>query len=52
MHIPPRSGQSDHLEEAVKFNLPWWLDEEKYLIGRLTKKVRKINLVNTLTKDE
>ena len=52
LHVPPCNGQSDHIEEVVKFDLPWWLDEEKYLIGRLTKKVRKINLVNTLTKDE
>jgi meiotically up-regulated gene 157 (Mug157) protein len=32
--------------------IPWWNDTERYCIGRLTKKVRQINLMNTLTKEE
>ncbi|OMJ65268.1 hypothetical protein SteCoe_38657 [Stentor coeruleus] len=32
--------------------LPWWKDKEKYFIGRLTKKTRKIRIINTLTREE
>jgi Cytochrome b5-like Heme/Steroid binding domain len=32
--------------------LPWWKDKEKYLIGKLTKKTRKIRIINMLTKEE
>jgi hypothetical protein len=31
---------------------PWWDNHEKYVIGKLTKKPRKINIQNTLTKEE
>ena len=52
LHIPPRNANSDSAKEVVEFNEPWWKDEAKYLIGRLTKKVRKVNIINTLTRDE
>ena len=52
LHIPPKNAQSDSAIEVTKFDVPWWNDTEKYMIGRLTKKVRKINIMNTLTKDE
>ena len=40
------------LDETIAFDVPWWNDHEKYQIGRLTKKVRKITVMNTLTKDD
>ena len=52
LHIPPRNANSDSAKEVVEFQDPWWKDESKYLIGRLTKKVRKVNIINTLTRDE
>ena len=52
LHIPPRNATSDCAKEVVEFDTPWWFDEGKYLIGRLTKKVRKVNIINTLTRDE
>jgi len=32
--------------------VPWWNNTETYCIGRLTKKSRPINIMNTLTKEE
>ena len=32
--------------------LPWWKDKKKYYIGKVTKKTRKIRIINTLTKEE
>ena len=52
LHIPPKSSASDTSKEVVKFEVAWWNDADKYMIGRLTKQVRKIILMNTLTKDE
>ena len=52
MHIPAVGAQSDAHTETAKFSLCWWDNTDKYCIGRLTKKVRKINLMNTLTKEE
>ena len=52
LHIPPKSSHSDTSKEVVKFEVAWWNDADKYMIGRLTKQVRKIILMNTLTKDE
>ena len=34
-----------------KYDIAWWNDTDSYMIGRLTKKVRRITLLNTLTKD-
>ena len=52
LHVPPRGANSDAIDEVVGYDVPWWLDEERYSIGRLTRKVRKITIINTLTKDE
>jgi hypothetical protein len=32
--------------------LPWWKDKQKYCIGKLTRKPRKVRIVNMLTKEE
>lgn len=52
LHVPPINAQSNYETEVVDFEIPWWRDSDKYMIGRLTKKVRKITLMNTLTKDD
>ena len=52
LHIPPKSSHSDKAKEVVRFDVAWWNDSERYMIGRLTKAVRKVVLMNTLTKDE
>jgi len=52
LHIPSINATSDAATEVVEFDTPWWRDTDKYMIGRLTKKVRKINIMNTLTKDD
>jgi hypothetical protein len=52
LHIPPNNAQSNVGTECAPYETPWWQDTERYMIGRLTKKVRKINIMNTLTKDD
>lgn len=53
LHVPPSGADAEVKdEEVVAYEMPWWKDNEKYSIGRLTKLVRKITIVNTLTKDE
>jgi hypothetical protein len=48
VHVPPPWPDSAW---ATDFGLPWWLDPA-YCIGRLSRKVRKVKIVNTLTGDE
>ena len=43
---------SNAASEVAPFNVAWWNDHERYVIGSLTTKVRKINVMNTLTKEE
>ena len=52
LHVPPRDATSDAHTEVQPFDKPWWNDEQNYGIGRLTKKSRKISIINTLNKDE
>ena len=44
-NIPPAFPDS---EWNYNFDIPWWKNSN-YKIGKLTKKVRKINIMNTLT---
>ncbi|KAG5457343.1 MAG: hypothetical protein BJ554DRAFT_2673 [Olpidium bornovanus] len=59
LNIPPPMPRTDcnsFLEAAADSGsgppVPWWLDRKRYGKGRLTKKPRKIIIVNTLTNDE
>ena len=52
LHVPASNAQSNFETECCDYEIPWWRDSDKYMIGRLTKKVRKITLMNTLTKDD
>lgn len=45
VHIPPALPTADY---STDISTPWWRDE-KYLIGYLSKKMRKIIIVNMLT---
>eukprot|EP00118_Oscarella_pearsei_P006189 m.28110 g.28110 ORF g.28110 m.28110 type:complete len:217 (+) comp30568_c0_seq2:63-713(+) len=48
IHVPPRYPASDWPND---FGKPWWQDE-KYCIGKLSQKTRKIRIVNMLTSQE
>eukprot|EP00163_Fabomonas_tropica_P034898 TRINITY_DN9961_c0_g1_i1.p1 TRINITY_DN9961_c0_g1~~TRINITY_DN9961_c0_g1_i1.p1 ORF type:complete len:234 (+),score=32.41 TRINITY_DN9961_c0_g1_i1:81-782(+) len=48
IHIPPDFPCS---KWATDFGEPWWKGD-KYYIGRLSRKVRHLRIVNTLTHDE
>lgn len=52
LHVPPQNADSTAETEVAPFDIPWWCNSEQYEIGRLTRKVRKINIINTLTKEE
>ena len=49
LHLPPEGPNSDW--NAQDFVVPWWQDE-RYVIGKLTKQTRPIRIVNTLTKHD
>jgi hypothetical protein len=49
LNIPPPLPRSDW--NAKDGSEPWWIDQSKCL-GYLSKKTRKIKLVNTLTGDQ
>jgi len=48
IHIPPPAPYANWKPTV---ETPWW-EDSKYCIGKLSKKTRKIRIVNTLTKDE
>ncbi|XP_062505330.1 cytochrome b5 domain-containing protein 1-like [Corticium candelabrum] len=48
LHVPPGCPRSDW---SNNFGRPWWKDE-RYCIGRLSQKTRKIKIVNMLTLEE
>ena len=48
IHVPPIGPDSNWDNE---FRIPWWKNE-KYCIGSLTRKTRKIRIINTLTKHD
>ncbi|XP_022254167.1 cytochrome b5 domain-containing protein 1-like isoform X1 [Limulus polyphemus] len=45
IHVPPKQPRTDWCND---FNIPWWKDD-RYMVGRLTARSRKICIVNTLT---
>lgn len=47
VHVPPPLPRSDWEAPAI----PWWLDNSQ-CIGKLSKKTRKIKIINTLTKED
>ncbi len=49
LHIPPQEPDSNWKPD---FEIPWWKDNEKYKIGNLTKRKRKIRIINMLTKHD
>merc|ERR1711916_113154 len=48
LHITPLSPTTAF---DMNFGTPWWQDV-KYRVGKLSKKTRKIRIVNTLTQQE
>jgi len=49
VHVPPSEPLSTW---KTDFGTPWWKDEAKYCIGTLSKKTRRIQIVNVLTEQE
>lgn len=47
VHVPPPLPRSDWEAPAI----PWWLDNSQ-CIGKLSKRTRKLKIINTLTKEE
>lgn len=47
LHVPEPGSKKDR-----GMKTPWWEDFDKFVVGRLTRKARKINVMNTLTKEE
>jgi hypothetical protein len=48
LHIPPQEPDSAW---DNSFGTPWWKNE-KFCIGSLTKKTRKLRIINMLTKHD
>eukprot|EP00826_Nyctotherus_ovalis_P036689 TRINITY_DN3276_c0_g2_i7.p1 TRINITY_DN3276_c0_g2~~TRINITY_DN3276_c0_g2_i7.p1 ORF type:complete len:216 (-),score=56.04 TRINITY_DN3276_c0_g2_i7:136-783(-) len=48
LHIPPAEPDSSW---SNSFTTPWWR-KKKLCIGKLTRKVRKLRVINMLTKDD
>ena len=49
LHVPSINPDANF---DSSFEIPWWNDKEKYLIGSLTIKTRKIKIMNMLSKQE
>merc|ERR1719264_389646 len=49
LHVPSINPDANF---DSSFEIPWWKDKEKYLIGNLTTKTRKIKIMNMLSKQE
>lgn len=47
--MPPKTPDSDWVPDN---SLPWWEDESKYCIGKLTTRTRQIRIINTLTRQD
>ncbi|TPX68769.1 hypothetical protein SpCBS45565_g02892 [Spizellomyces sp. 'palustris'] len=53
LHVPPPVPFSDWSSTMDTGSaVPWWQNKQKYCIGRLSQKTRKIRIINTLTRDE
>ena len=50
LHVPPAEPNSDW--DPTAFQIPWWQDDTRYCIGKLTARTRNIRLINTLTKQD
>jgi len=48
IHVPPQGPESGW---ATDFDIPWW-ENEQYYIGSFTKRVRKVTVLNFLTKQK
>jgi len=48
LHVPPPMPYANWKPSV---ETPWW-EDDRYCIGKLSQKTRKIRIVNTLTKDE
>lgn len=49
LHVAPEFPVSNW---STAFGEPWWLDEERYCIGKLSERTRQVKILNVLTKTE
>ena len=49
LHIPPITPDSEW--DPEKIGTPWWRDDD-LRIGQVTQKVRRVRLINMITKDD
>eukprot|EP00041_Stephanoeca_diplocostata_P013889 m.248337 g.248337 ORF g.248337 m.248337 type:complete len:227 (-) comp19503_c0_seq2:152-832(-) len=49
VHVPPAVPRADF---ATNFGRPWWKDFSEYGVGLLTRRVRTLRVVNTLSSQE
>jgi hypothetical protein len=50
LHLP--ASEPDSAWNEAPFSIPWWRDHQRYVIGSLTIKPRKIRIINMLTKHD
>ena len=50
LHVPPSEPDSNW--DPSSFTIPWWQDDARYSIGKLTERTRSVRLINTLTKQD
>lgn len=46
VHVPPPTPTTNW---DMSYDTPWWLDAEKYCIGRLSARTRRVRIKNVLT---
>jgi hypothetical protein len=49
LHVPPAGPDSDW--DATSFSSPWW-ENDNLVVGQLTQLVRKVRVINTLTRHD
>jgi len=49
LHVPPKEPHSDW--DPSNFSCPWW-ENDLFIVGKLTTLVRKIRIINTLTRHD
>ena len=50
LHVPPQEPDSNWDNQG--FEIPWWQNDSRYSIGKLTARTRQIRIINTLTKQD
>ena len=49
LHVPPVGPDSEW--NSTSFVMPWW-EDERFVVGSLTREVRLVRIINTLTRHD